>query len=370
MQLGKGTLIDRQFDVDETITRLHYSEVVRELKEIREAGRENVSGYCRLCRYCNGVNCPGTPTERGASFERNYRKLQQIKISYETVYEGGNGTEIDTTTELFGHTFRAPVCSAPFGMIGNFNPTTHYKDDYEFTMDLIKGTAALGVFAFTPDTFGPLSFTDPLRAVKDSGRPAIPVIKPWDAEEVRSKIRMADEAGVMAIGQDVDCIGLPNKSVNGGRDTYPRSPEQLKELFSITRTPFILKGINSVKSAVAAVQAGAAGIVVSNHGGNCLDQALATCETLPLIREAVGERLTIFVDGGVRNGEDVFKLLALGADAVLIGRPYIQYAEGGGARGVALFTQKIIWELMNAMRMSACRTLGDITREHIIITND
>ncbi len=370
MQLGKGTLIDKQFEVDESITRMHYSDVVRELKEIREAGRPYVSGYCKLCKYCNGLNCPGTPTERAASFERNYRKLQQIKISYETVYEGGNGTEIDTTTELFGHRFRAPIASAPFGMIGNFNPTTHYKDDYEFTMDLIKGTSDLGIFSFTPDTFGPLAYTDPLRAVKDSGRPAIPVIKPWDAEEVQEKIRMADDVGVMAIGQDVDCIGLPNKSVNGGRDTYPRSPKQLKELFSITKTPFILKGINSVKSAVAAVQAGASGIVVSNHGGNCLDQALATCETLPHIKEAVGDTLTIFVDGGVRNGEDVFKLLALGADAVLIGRPYIQYAEGGGARGVALYTQKIIWELMNAMRMSACHTLKDITREHIIITND
>lgn len=370
MQLGKGTLIDKEFDVDELITKLHYAEVVNELKEIREKGRKHVSGFCKLCKYCNGVNCPSIPTERGAAFERNYRKLQQIKISYETVYEGGNGTEIDTSLYLFGHKFRAPVASAPFGMIGNFNPTTHYQNDYDFTMDLIKGTAALGVFSFTPDTFGPLSYIDPLRAVKDSGRQAIPVIKPWDSDEVQDKIKMADEVGVMAIGQDVDCIGLPNKSVNGGRNTYPRSAAQLKELFSITKTPFILKGINSVKSAVAAVEAGAGGIVVSNHGGNCLDQAMATCEMLPLIKDAVGDDITIFVDGGVRNGEEVFKMLALGADAVLIGRPYIQYAEGGGARGVALFTQKIIWELMNAMRMSACRTLADINRDHIIITND
>ena len=370
MKLGKGVFIDNDFNVDETIVKMHYMDVVEELKQIREAGRDYVSGYCKLCKYCNGLNCPGTPTERGASFERNYIKLQQIKISYETVYAGGNGMEIDTSIELFGEHFRAPVASAPFGMIGNFNPTTHYKDDYEFTMDLIRGTEAVGTFSFTPDTFGPLAYIDPLRAIKDSNRPAIPVIKAWEEPEVQEKIRMADEIGVMAIGQDVDCIGLPNKSINGGRDTYPRSAKQIKELFSITKTPFILKGINSVKSAVAALEAGASGIVVSNHGGNSLDQALATCETLPLIKEAVGDELKIFVDGGVRNGEEVFKLIALGADVVLVGRPYIQYAEGGGARGVALFTQKIIWELMNAMRMSACRTLNDITREHVIITND
>ncbi len=304
MRAGKGTLIDKEFEVDESIVRSHYAAVTKELKEIREAGRSYVSSFCRLCKYCNGVNCPGIPTERGASSERNYRKLQQIKISYETIYEGGNGTEIDTRIELFGHRFRAPIASAPFGMIGNFNPTTHYKDDHDFTMDLIKGTGDLGVFAFTPDTFGPRSYIDPLRAIKDSGKQAIPVIKPWGTEEVQEKIRMADEVGVMAIGQDVDCIGLPNKSVNGGRDTYPRSAAQIRELFSITKTPFILKGINSVRSAVAAVEAGASGIVVSNHGGNCLDQALATCETLPQIKDAVGDAVKILdVQAGPwRNG--------------------------------------------------------------------
>lgn len=370
MKLGKGTLIDERFGCDESITKMHYGQLTSELKEIRAAARPYLGSFCHLCKICNGVNCPGIPTERGATSERNYRKLQQIKISYETIYEGGNGTEIDTSCELFGKEFRAPVASAPFGMVGNFNPATHYPDDYEFNKDLILGTHSVGTFAFTPDTFGPLSYIDPLRAIKDCGVPAIPTIKPWDAEEVQEKIRMADEVGVFAIAHDVDCIGLPNKSVNGGRDTFPRSAKQLKELFSITKTPYIFKGVNSVKSALAAIDAGASGIVVSNHGGNCLDQALATCETLPLIKAAVGDRLKLFVDGGVRNGEEVFKLLALGADAVIVGRPFFQYAEGGGQRGVAMFMQKIIWELMNAMRMSGCRTLSDITRDHIIITND
>lgn len=80
--------------------------------------------------------------------------------------------------------------------------------------------------------------------------------------------------------------------------------------------------------------------------------------------------MKIFIDGGISSGEEVFKAIAMGADAVLIGRPYLIAAEGGETRGVELYTQKIIWQLQNAMRMSGCRTLKDITRDHIVITKD
>lgn len=97
---------------------------------------------------------------------------------------------------------------------------------------------------------------------------------------------------------------------------------------------------------------------------------MATVEVLQEIKEAVGDKLKLIIDGGIRHGEDVYKMLALGADACLIGRPYIIVAEGMEARGVELYTQKIIWELQNAMRMSGCRTLKDITRDHIVITKE
>lgn len=356
--------------VDETISKLHYATVRAELKEVWEKAKPYMTGFCRACKVCNSLNCPVIPTERAATAERNYRKLQQVKIAYETIYEGGDGTEIDTSISLFGHRFHAPIMSAPFGLVNCFNPKTHFKDDYDFTMALLKGTSRLGVFACTPDSFKPEAFTDPLRAIEDSGLPGIPTIKAWEPEKIQRYIRMADKVGCMAIAHDIDCIGLPNKSINGGSKTYPKSAAQLKEIFSITKTPFILKGVLSVRSAMAALESGASGIVVSNHAGNTLDQALSTVEVLPAIKAAVGDRMAIIVDGGVRHGEDVFKMLALGADAVMLGRPYIIAAEGGEERGVALYTQKIIWELMNAMRMSGCRTLKDITRDHVIITND
>ena len=88
---------------------------------------------------------------------------------------------------------------------------------------------------------------------------------------------------------------------------------------------------------------------------------------MPEIRAAVGDKLKIIVDGGVRHGEDVYKMIALGADAVMVGRPYLIAAEGAEARGVALYSQKLIWELQNAMRMTGCKTLKDITRDHVVV---
>ena len=99
--------------------------------------------------------------------------------------------------------------------------------------------------------------------------------------------------------------------------------------------PFILKGIMTVKGAEKALEAGAAGIVVSNHGGRVLDQCPATAEVLPAIVDAVGGKMKVFVDGGIRSGMDVFKALALGADAVLIARPFVTMVYGGGRGGRA-----------------------------------
>ena len=99
--------------------------------------------------------------------------------------------------------------------------------------------------------------------------------------------------------------------------------------------PFILKGIMTVKGAEKALEAGAAGIIVSNHGGRVLDQCPATAEVLPAIVDAVGGKMKIFVDGGIRSGMDVFKALALGADAVLIARPFVTAVYGGGSGGRA-----------------------------------
>lgn len=349
---------------------MNYREVRNELEQVMENARPYMMPKCRACRVCNSTNCKMIPTERAGTAIRNYEKLQQIRLVYDTIYEGGDGSEIDTSITMFGHTFRAPIMSGPFGHVSSFNPSTHFTSDYDFTKALLDGTEAAGCFGWTPDTTGEDSYTGPLRCLKEHQGVGIPAIKSWDAAQIREKIRLAEDANVMAIGHDIDCVGLTYLSVNGNTKTYPKSAAQLKEIFSITNKPFILKGIMSVHGALKAIEAGASGIVISNHAGNTMDQSLASIEVLEDIRAAVGDKLHIIIDGGFRHGEDVYKALALGADSVLIGRPYIIAAEGGEARGVELFTQKIVWELQNAMRMTGCRTLKDITRDKVVLTKE
>ena len=87
------------------------------------------------------------------------------------------------------------------------------------------------------------------------------------------------------------------------------------------------------------------------------------------IRKAVGPEMKVFADGGVRSGEDVFKMLALGADAVGIGRPYVVAVYGGAEDGANIYTQKIYWELQNIMRLTNCRNLSEITADKLILLN-
>lgn len=218
-------------------------------------------------------------------------------------------------------------------------------------------------------------YEDGLRAIKEQGGRGVPTVKSWNDDMMPRKIMQADEAGAVAIATDIDCVGLADMSVNGQYDSLPgvvnpKSAKQLKEVFSVTRKPYILKGIMTPQGAVKACEAGASSIVISNHAGNSLDQSLATIEVLADIKKAVGNEIKLYIDGGFRHGEDVFKALALGADGVLIGRPVMIAAEGGESYGVALYLQKIIWELQNAMRMTGCMSLKDITADKIWITRE
>ena len=100
-----------------------------------------------------------------------------------------------------------------------------------------------------------------------------------------------------------------------------RNVEELKEFVQAVDVPVVIKGIMSVKAAVKAAKTGAYGILISNHGGNVVENSMAPCDVVADIRKELGNSIKIFADGGVRSGEDVFKMLALGADAVGIGRP-------------------------------------------------
>lgn len=131
-------------------------------------------------------------------------------------------------------------------------------------------------------------------------------------------------------------------------------------LGSQTKLPIVLKGLLSPDDALRGIEAGAAGIVVSNHGGRTLDTLPASIDVLPGIAAAVAGRVPLLLDGGIRRGTDVLKALALGASAVLVGRPIVYGLAANGAYGVAHVLRLLRDEFEIAMALSGCRTLADI----------
>jgi 4-hydroxymandelate oxidase len=137
-------------------------------------------------------------------------------------------------------------------------------------------------------------------------------------------------------------------------------------LRSITRLPVLIKGIVRGDDAARAVDHGAAGIIVSNHGGRQLDTAIASVRALPEVVEAVAGRAEVLLDGGVRRGTDVIKAVALGARAVLVGRPVVWGLAVGGENGARRVLELLRAEIDLAMALCGCPTIGDITRDLVV----
>mgnify|MGYP002728158716 FL=1 len=175
----------------------------------------------------------------------------------------------------------------------------------------------------------------------------------------------AKASGCFAVAMDVDAAGLPflkNMTPPAGS----KSVAELAEIVKLAERPFIVKGVMTVKGARKAKEAGAAAIVVSNHGGRVLDQCPATAEVLPEIAAALkGTGVKILVDGGIRTGVDVFKALALGADGVLICRPFVTAVYGGGEEGVKCYIDKLAGELADTMQMCGAHSLAEITPDMV-----
>ena len=246
-------------------------------------------------------------------------------------------------------------------------PKLHYGDLYDdlaYNDILLPACRDAGIAAFTGDGSNPAVMESAALALGRCGGCGISTIKPWDMETIRHKINLVKAADPIAIAMDIDAAGLPFLK-NRQPPAESKTVEELREIAAMAGRPFILKGIMTVRGAEKALSAGAAGIVVSNHGGRVLDQCPATAEVLPAIANAVGGKLTILVDGGIRTGLDVFKALALGADGVLIGRPYVTMVYGGGAEGVRIYTEKLAEELSDAMVMCGAHKLDEISRDMV-----
>lgn len=332
--------------------------------EVLKSARGNMGPYCKVCPVCNGAACknqmPGPGAKGvGDNAVRNYQKWQEIRVNMDTIHEN---KPIDTSVELFGRTFKYPFFAGPVGAM-----TLHYGEKYDdlaYNNLLVYACAKGGIAAFTGDGTNAKVMEGATAAIKAAGGFGIPTVKPWNLETIREKMELVKASGSFAVAMDIDGAGLPflkNLTPPAGSKTV----DELREVAEMAGVPFIIKGIMTRRAALKAKDAGAAAIVVSNHGGRVLDQCPATAEVLEDIVEAVGGRMKILVDGGLRSGVDVFKALAMGADGVLLGRPFVTAVYGGAAEGVQCYIDKIGGELEDTMRMCGANTISDITRDMI-----
>lgn len=333
-------------------------------QEVLANARACVGPYCKACPECNGLACKNTIPGPGAKgtgtgFIRNFQKWQELCVNMDTICPN---RPIDTTFQLFGQTFALPVFAAPVGTMQLHYGDKH--DDSSYNDILVSACADAGIAAFTGDGTNPAVVEGAVKAIKKNHGLGIPTIKPWDMETIRKKMTLVQTADSLAVAMDVDAAGLPfMKSLQPPAGS--KTAEELREISQYSGKPFLIKGIMTVRGAKKALEAGASGIVVSNHGGRVLDHCPSTAEVLPEIADAVGDRMIILVDGGIRTGMDVFKALALGADGVLIGRPFVTMVYGGGAEGVRVYVEKLKAELADTMAMCGAHSLEEIDRSMI-----
>lgn len=334
---------------------MNYSECI-------ENARAKIGNYCKACPECNGRACknqmPGPGAKGiGDTAIRNYDKWKEIRLNMDTLVEK---RPIDTSLSLFGKEFKYPFFAGPVGAVN-----LHYGDclnDVSYNDILVSACAEFGIAAFTGDGVDSNVMLAATKAIKKADGFGIPTVKPWNMELIREKLELVKESGAFAVAMDIDAAGLPFlKNLNPPAGS--KSVEELREIVDVAGLPFIVKGIMTVKGALKAKEAGASAIVVSNHGGRVLDQCPATAEVLEEIADAVDGSMKILVDGGIRSGTDVFKALALGADAVIIARPFVTAVYGGGREGVESYIQKISGELADTMAMCGVASLEEISRD-------
>lgn len=329
-------------------------------KEVLKKAKENLNGSCRVCPVCNGKACAGEVPGMGGkgtgnAFKINIEALDSYKLNMRVIHSAKNP---NTSAELFGKkldipVFAAPVSGTTLNMGGKFT-------EEQYISWVINGCLDAGIYPMVGDTAVDSFLITNLQELKKANGQGIAIIKPWENKNVIEKIKMAEEAGAFAVGMDIDACGLITLALHG-KPVMPKTVDEIKEIVKSTKLPFILKGIMTSDEAELAVEAGVDAIVVSNHGGRVLDQTPGVADVLPEIAERVKGKITILADGGVRNGVDILKMIALGADAVLIGRPFVTASFGGEREGVKLYIDSLKQDLKSAMVLTGCNSIKEIS---------
>lgn len=341
-------------------------------QQLRPSIKEKMKkDFCYVCKECDGEHCASGVPGMGAvtnmsGFTTNLKDIARYKIlpvylnqSYEETYDNkqkSHKNKFFSTTDISfsfaNKRFSAPITNAPItGSITNLGGSI---SEWELACETGYGMHSLEMLPFFGDGAGEDKFHTALAVIRLL-QVGVPFFKPRkEQKQIQKRIEWAEEAGATAWGMDIDSIALQtmkNKNVAMER----KSLGDLKELKKTSSLPFIVKGVLTLEDTQIAAEAGASAIIISNHGGRIINSLPSAIQVLPTISSYVKKNfphLTIFADGGIRSGEDIYKFLALGANAISIGRPLAIAAVGGGRNfvsGLVLHYQK---ELMSLMKIN------------------
>lgn len=292
------------------------------------------------------------------TFQDNINALREYSILPKYIREH---TQASVETHFLGKKFRTPVMAAPMtGAVTNMNGA---MDEFTFAATLLEGCHTSGTLAWLGDGASPEKYLIMLEAIRKTKADAVLICKPREDEGLlKERFQESEKSGLLAIGMDVDAVNFKTMTLKN-ISSITRNVSKLAKIRSFTKLPFIVKGIMTPQDAQLAIDAGADCIVVSNHGGRVLDDMPGTARVLSGIRNVIGDKIQIVADGGVRSGMDVFKMIALGADTVLVGRPMAIFAVGGGVAGVRFLISQYTDNLLQSMNVTGTETLKDIGME-------
>lgn len=380
--LGVGlswTLVEFSISVPVDMTS-QQMESITNVMEYEAIARENLPKMV-YDYYASGAEDQWTLNENRNAFSRIlFRPRILVDVSH-----------IDITTTVLGFKISMPIMIAPTAMQKMAHP--------EGELATARAASAAGTI-MTLSSWATCSVEE----VASTG-PGIRFFQLYvfkDRNVVQQVVRRAEKAGFKAIALTVDTprlgrresdiknrfalpsnltlknfegldLGTIDRTNDSGLTAYVAEQvdqtlnwEDVKWLQTITKLPILVKGVLTAEDASLAIQAGAAGIIVSNHGARQLDYAPATIVALEEVVKAAQGRVPVFLDGGIRRGTDVFKALALGASGVFIGRPVIFALAADGEVGVRKVLQMLHDEFELAMALSGCRSLDEITRRHVV----
>ena len=266
----------------------------------------------------------------------------------------------DISTEFFGEKFDTPVMTPAFSHLGKY-------DGRELT--------GLEEYSLAAKECNALNFcgmmeNDMFQRIVDTGAKTVRIVKPYaDNGKVRDQLQYAKEAGAFGIGMDIDHIfGVTGYDIVIGEEMTCQTADMLHSYVTSVDLPFVVKGVLSVADAVKCAEIGAKAIIVSHHHGR-LPYAAPPMMVLPKIKEALkGKDVKIIVDCGIASGADVYKALALGADAAAIGRSMFPSLEKEGKDGVVKFIKSIGNELRFIMSATGFTKVSDMDDSALIMS--